>query len=314
MKDTRKAKRQRVETVFRLNPQWTTARIARASNVSPTLATAVIGVRPNSRGIRRYERSNHSIQKAVELLERTPPVTYRYITAQTGYSHYKLKHIAVQLGIDKERPMRVSRKLASIGNEVGLTRERVRQILKEEGLHETYPAKQVVAKRGGRHLNCSHCNVEISPSHVSSRKSGYCRKCYALRHAKDYEDKRVTLICKGCYKPFTLLKSSYNIRLRRKEEYRQLMLSLNRTVQDTPVSCSYSCSATIRGFGIYVGRANIKNLVDNRKYTPEMLQHVSKLRRDGVAVKDILVSIHKHFRTRISVSTFYGWVRQGKLN
>lgn len=319
MKDSHKAKRQRVETVVRLNPQWATARIARASNVSPTFATKIIG----ARHVNGYELSNPRIQKAIELLKSTPPVTYEHIKTKTGYSHFKLKKIEVQLGIAKKRPHRAGEKnvglreqvvaskhenpmrtLASIGKDFGVTRERVRQILKEEGLYELYPPKQIIAKRSGRYLNCLQCNAELPSSHGSNRKTGYCMKCSDIIHAQNYESRRITLICKGCNKSFTMLKSTYNRRLIRKEEYQQ---TVTHTVQDASVCCSYSCSATIRGFGMYVGKAN-------SKHTPEMLQHISKLRIDGVAVKDILVSIHKHFRARISENTFYSWIRQGKFD
>ena len=54
-----------------------------------------------------------------------------------------------------------TRTLQSIGDEVAITRERVRQILKKEGLSKMYPPREYQAKRANLHNVCTSCGIYL---------------------------------------------------------------------------------------------------------------------------------------------------------
>ena len=319
MKDSHKSKRERLETVFRLNPTWGATRISRSANVSLSMTRRTLKGRLNPKR-EMLQLTQDSIQQIIDLVAVTPALTFEHISKETGYSAFRLRKIIAQLGIAKARPPRPRnmelrerivvlkhenplRTLASIGHEVGITRERVRQILNEQGLQYVYPAKKIVSQRSGRHTTCVICNVDIPSQEASHRKTGYCSNCSELKRVEDYNNRRINLICEACDKPFSMLKSAYHWRVERKREY---MERVNRVVEETPVACSYTCSATLREFGVRVGKANTK-------LTPEIRQHIIELRKQEISISDIVKSVSTNFKTRLGNTTISRWIKDGQL-
>tara|TARA_Y100000593_G_scaffold40770_1_gene78400 strand:- start:3174 stop:4052 length:879 start_codon:yes stop_codon:yes gene_type:complete len=138
-----------------------------------------------------------------------------------------------------------TRTLQSIADEVGCTRERVRQVLNKHGLNTQYPVDDMVAKRHQTFRNCIQCDKWL-PASTTGRKDGICFECRTARRlAKKYSK----FICDYCKKPLILSVSEYSRRLRGKRKYADKIQS---TAPLTGVTCSYSCATRQRGFGTHV--------------------------------------------------------------
>ena len=136
--------------------------------------------------------------------------------------------------LKKENPQYT---LQQIGDQIGITRERVRQILNTESLpthHLTPPkrcrqCKKPINKAGNRifcslackslsrriKLVCETCHIEFyrlkGINNFRTEKTGLkhqycCLGCFLAVH-------RITLICSSCLNPFTLPKSYFQARV-----------------------------------------------------------------------------------------------------
>ena len=89
-----------------------------------------------------------------------------------------------------------TRTLQSIADEVGCSRERVRQVFNKHGLNEQYPVDDMIAKRHKTIRNCLKCNSPLS-SRSYLRKRGTCINC---RNQELYEKKNTEYIFFSCVK------------------------------------------------------------------------------------------------------------------
>ncbi len=79
--------------------------------------------------------------------------------------------------------------LREIGDKVGITRERVRQILKAERITERGKSKR------GRFFTCNDCGRLYRFSYVAGSNSKiYCSSCFPTRKGRTY----ITLVCEIC--------------------------------------------------------------------------------------------------------------------
>ena len=117
------------------------------------------------------------------------------------------------------------RTLQSIGNEVGVTRERVRQLLIKYGLVDV-PVRQ---KPDVRKI-CKHCKNPVEPiRNISYRSFKYPashQKCKDLWNVNKWTEVK----CTNCQTPIKILKADARFR---------------RRIKDW-LFCSYKCSATYR--------------------------------------------------------------------
>jgi len=120
------------------------------------------------------------------------------------------------------------RTLQSIGDEFGLTRERIRQLINKHNLH-TAPARQIPDPR----KNCRYCG-ELVGSTKSKRVWAYYNYFHKLCRAKYLKERSesfwLTIPCSYCNKNIRLRKSSGRLKAR-KQDY---------------LFCSHSCSAKYR--------------------------------------------------------------------
>lgn len=151
--------------------------------------------------------------------------------------------------------------MQEIGEKLGITRERVRQILKSAG----QPTKHYVA----RHM-CAGCGRKLQ----SNNKSGYCQKCSKERN-------RIPLVCDECSTLF----------------YRTKAEVLNRAKQngyEGKVFCSKHCQgvnlARIARFSIHLEHAS--RTKGKSKYDiSRILATVTECRLQGMAYKSIAAQV-----------------------
>ena len=112
--------------------------------------------------------------------------------------------------------------LQEVGNHLGVTRERVRQILEKHRI--TKPrAKKIYPSKF-----CIDCGIEIN----HTAKSGRCGSCY---------HKRVSLNCFTCEKTFDIGRSSYKARI-------HVTGTKRESKRVTPLFCSRRC------YGVWFGK------------------------------------------------------------
>lgn len=92
--------------------------------------------------------------------------------------------------------------MSQIAKAVGISRERVRQILKQQGL----PTRALPTKALPQF--CSDCGAPIS----KTNRSGLCAKCF-----KNYRfgQSRVTLVCEVCGSTFERTRTHYRMAMKR---------------------------------------------------------------------------------------------------
>ena len=97
-----------------------------------------------------------------------------------------------------------TRTLQSLGDEVGVTRERVRQILKSEGLTDKYPPREYQSKRAQLHDSCKSCGVHLMINDYPSRKRSECVPCRT-----ESKDKMLNtyITCLNCSTEFKISKA-----------------------------------------------------------------------------------------------------------
>ena len=198
------------------------------------------------------------------------------------------------LYLKHEKPTRT---LQSIGTVVGLSRERVRQILKETGLVKYYPTDAMRAQRSQTYRNCIHCDADI-PSGTFARKTGKCPTCSETRK---FEKKFQTHTCSYCNGLFVISKRAYYWRQKRKEEYAK---KVNSKYYNPGVTCSRKCSAKQLGMGIRYGWGSSSHL----KYTDEMGEFIYNLQKQDLYNKrEIVDMLADKYDVHIHTSTMLKW-------
>ena len=128
------------------------------------------------------------------------------------------------IGLKTDNPQMT---LQEIGDRVGCTKERVKQILKKNGIGTSW-----AIKRGfDRADNCSQCNNEFDTIHYKLK--GICRDCSNIEKSKDYDAIRKLVTCPNC-------KTTFQIR---KKDPRVIYAAPNDPF------CSYRCSALYNKVG-----------------------------------------------------------------
>ena len=187
------------------------------------------------------------------------------------------------------------RTLQSIGDALGVSRERVRQLLKAEGLDKTYPVREYVSKRAGLHNSCNQCEIELMPNDYTGRRQALCKKCrLEVRHKANY----TTVKCPHCAVTWDMRTKELQTRLDRKKAYATINNLVNATYQPF---CSRKCTAQ------YHGWAPVSKL------TPEIAMLCKQmLEADSTLIK-IAEMVHETFDVSISPSTLSVWNRKGLL-
>jgi len=130
------------------------------------------------------------------------------------------------------------RTLQSIGNEFGVTRERIRQLINQHNLR-TAPARQIPDRR----QNCNYCGELVEARNVNRKygKKYYVGKQYDDNHKscsiEYHESLWLTIPCSQCNKDIRIRRKDRRLKVR-KMDY---------------LFCSHSCAAIYR----------IENATDN---------------------------------------------------
>ena len=125
--------------------------------------------------------------------------------------------------------------LQEIGDKVGCTKERVRQILKKHGIGTSWETKRGFA----RPSHCSQCPNEFDTVHYKLK--GICRECSNKEKAKGYDAIRKMVTCPNC-------KTTFQIR---KKDPRVIYAAPNDPF------CSYRCSALYNKVGNKYGFGSV---------------------------------------------------------
>ena len=132
------------------------------------------------------------------------------------------------------------RTLLDIGNEFGLTRERIRQLINKFELRDS-PGRQIPDRR----KPCRYCGELVDgvrPKHGGKQNLDYHKSC-----SKEHQESRwLTIPCSNCKTDIRILKSDRRLKVR-KMDY---------------LFCSYQCSALYRiehqtdGWGVWSKNIN----------------------------------------------------------
>lgn len=194
-----------------------------------------------------------------------------------------------------------TRTLQSIGDELGVSRERIRQILKAEGLNDKYPVKEYRAKRANLFNSCSECGVDIITSDYAGRRRALCRPC---RKLADYNAVYTKVECPQCSTTWGMRTKELQQRLMQKKEYSKRgtgTLAKNVPPAYQPF-CSRKCTALYYGFQ---GRPC--------KLTPEIAILCDQLLKAGESLGTVCNEIQKTFGVSVSRSTISSWKQRGML-
>tara|TARA_R100000808_G_scaffold20877_1_gene45066 strand:- start:2474 stop:3232 length:759 start_codon:yes stop_codon:yes gene_type:complete len=200
-----------------------------------------------------------------------------------------------------------TRTLQSIGEEVGVTRERVRQILKLEGLDTLYPTKEYQALRANLALYCTQCNVEIPTKDYTSRTQGLC---YEHRTLKRQQEIYETVQCPQCQKKWSMRKKEVWTRQVRKHAYK------NDSTAPSQPFCSKKCTAQYYQAGVAYGFGSEKDYhncfgVMRRKLTPEIAVFCSQLLAQNMSYSKIAAEIKDAFGIDVAAGTIGSWKKRG---
>ena len=194
-----------------------------------------------------------------------------------------------------------TRTLQSIGDELGVSRERIRQILKAEGLNDKYPVKEYRAKRANLFNSCSECGVDIITSDYTGRRRALCTSC---RKLADYNALYTTVECPRCGTTWDMRTKELKTRLILKLEYNKI--SSGALAKNVPPAyqpfCSRKCTALYYGFQ---GRPS--------KLTPEIAILCDQLLKAGESLGAICREIQKTFGVRVGKTTISSWKQRGML-
>ena len=116
------------------------------------------------------------------------------------------------------------RTLQSIGDEFGLTRERIRQLINENNLRSA-PARQIPDRR----KNCRYCGELVSPTKTPNSGIQYYNY-HKLCSKEHHESLWLNIPCSQCNTDIRIRKSDRRLKVR-KQDY---------------LFCSYRCSAKYR--------------------------------------------------------------------
>ena len=203
-----------------------------------------------------------------------------------------------------------TRTLQSIGEEVGVTRERVRQILKLEGLNAVYPTKEYQALRANLALYCTQCNVEIPTKDYTSRTQGLCFEHRTLKkHQEIYE----TVQCPQCQKTWSMRRKELRTRRVRKHAYK------NDPTAPAQPFCSKKCTAQYYQVGIAYGFGSEKDYhncrsVKAKKITPEIAIFSSQLLARKRSYREITAKIKDVFDVEVAPETIGSWKKRGVIH
>lgn len=203
-----------------------------------------------------------------------------------------------------------TRTLQSIGDEVGVTRERVRQILKAEGLNNTYPPREYQSKRANLHNDCKTCGIELDIKAYHSRRVAECIPCRQITKDKALY---THITCPHCNFEFKISKAYLATRQRLADRYHATYGKGNTS--DRPF-CSRKCSALYHkagisyGFGASEHASNIKT--QRPKLSEAHTQRILKARANGMIYKEIARLFETEYGISVTEDTLRRYVKRAK--
>jgi len=121
--------------------------------------------------------------------------------------------------------------LQAIGDQVGCTKERVRQVLKKHAIGTSWEAKRGYA----RSTKCNQCSNVFDTIHFKLK--GLCRECTMIKRNEAHDSIRKIAVCPKCTSEFQI----------RKKDPRVLHAAPNDPF------CSYRCAALYNDVGTKYG-------------------------------------------------------------
>ena len=236
------------------------------------------------------------LNKVMPLIKETNNIAYRELSELTDYPMSTIRAALKKAGVEKKSAPRGSqiregelgergkrsvalkhenplRTLKSIADEVGVTRQRVDQILKKMKLNEQYPASTIAAKRGNKYEYCIECgkNLYGPESHrvsnpTDARKRGMCSSCFNIAKENKKQALRTTVNCPTCDKEIIIRKKELKIRNRHVQNY----VSVETNRPNVPF-CSRKCINAYYTPGIKYGFGAHP---ENSRKSPTYLKHL----------------------------------------
>ena len=311
------------------HPDFSIMKIAKLLNSSYTRVQPIIkasGLQTTGRTKHSYKLTPRVKQKITSLYVENPKLTLVAIAKQVSVSDGSVGKVLEEAGLRTRQKIgkpskshfemirlkheNPTRTLQSIADELGCTRERVRQIFKRHGLDKQYPVDKILSERNNTYRNCKECNTYIpTDKGTRYRRLGICYDCNtAKRLAKKYSK----FICPQCGNEFTMREREYYWRQVRKQQY---IDKTGNGKEVTPVTCSYTCSTLIRKFGETDGWGSQRHrdsLESKRKYTPEILRFIVEARKNKTPYAVIVTQLKDTFNLDTTVNTL-GSLRYRKL-
>jgi len=203
-----------------------------------------------------------------------------------------------------------TRTLQSIGNEVGITRERVRQILKAEGLNNVYPPREYQSKRANLYDSCKTCGIDLDISAYHSRRVAECIPCRQITKDKALYTHNT---CPHCNVEFKISKAYLATRQRLADTY-HLTYGKGHT-SDRPF-CSRKCSALYHKAGIKYGFGSpehVRNIQTNKpKLSDAHIQYLLNARANGVIYKELIRLFADEHGIQVSEGTLRRYIKRAK--
>ena len=134
------------------------------------------------------------------------------------------------------------RTLQSIGEEIGVSREYVRQILKEFEIDTSWESKGRIPLPN----NCSSCDVDISIETNHYRKLALCKSC---RDEQKYANVFRDVVCPNCKKVYSLRKSDRRIKISEKLNGRDPFCSRSCASRYNDIGNKYGLPALVKARG-----------------------------------------------------------------
>ena len=232
------------------------------------------------------------LNAVMPLIKENPKISFRELGELTNYGASTIRLAIKKAGIEKEPAPRGSyikegelgergkqivalkhenplRTMQSIADEVGVTRQRVDQVLKKMNLREQYPTSTIVAKRGNRYEHCIECGENLYGPKVHStdeRDRGICNSCFAIVKENKKQAIRTTVNCPTCDKEIIMRKKYLAIRNRKVSAYK----SVESNRPNVPF-CSRKCTNAYYTPGIKYGFVAHP---ENSRKSPTYLKHL----------------------------------------
>ena len=308
-------------------PELSTKEMAKILNCSYSRIHPILKASGLNKRGRPYKLTPQVREKITNLYTENPDITMTRLSKQVSVSADTVSTFLEEVGLRRkpqvgkwtkpaESHLKMiqlkhedpTRTLQSIADEVGCTRERVRQVLNKHGLNKQYPVDDMVAKRNKTFRNCTECNKWL-PSTTTGRKDGICFECRTARRlAKKYSK----FICPQCGDEFIMREREYYWRQVRKQQY---IDKIGSSKEVTPVTCSYTCATRLRKFGetdVWGSERHKDYMKSKRKYTPEILEFIVEARKNKTSYADIVKQLKDTFNLDTTINTL-GSLRYRKL-